>query len=84
MSIADNDEVLRELEGLLHDLQTCNAKIRALAAEPEPEQAIELQLTDVITLKGPRAVLDRFRLFCSEMDEPYWRVLDEMLKQMGR
>jgi adenosylmethionine-8-amino-7-oxononanoate aminotransferase len=79
MSIANNDEVLRELEGLLHDLQTCHGKIRALAAEPEPAGA-----KGVILVQGPRAVLDRFERLCSEMDEPYWRVLDEMLKCMGR
>ena len=39
---------------------------------------------DVLSVKGPLAVLNRFKIYCNETGQPYWRVLDEMLRQVGR
>jgi hypothetical protein len=39
---------------------------------------------DVMSVKGPLSVLSRFKQYCNETNQPYWRVLDEMMKQMGR
>jgi hypothetical protein len=37
-----------------------------------------------MSVKGPLSVLSRFKQYCNETNQPYWRVLDEMMKQMGR
>ncbi len=39
---------------------------------------------DVLSVKGPLSVLNRFKNFCNETDQPYWRAIDAMLKTMGR
>jgi hypothetical protein len=39
---------------------------------------------DVLSVKGPLSVLNRFKNFCNETDQPYWRAIDAMLKAMGR
>ena len=39
---------------------------------------------DVLSVKGPLSVLNRFKHFCNETGQPYWRAIDTMLKEMGR
>ncbi len=39
---------------------------------------------DVLSVKGPLSVLNRFKNFCNETGQPYWRAIDTMLKEMGR
>jgi hypothetical protein len=39
---------------------------------------------DVLSVKGPLSVLNRFKNYCNETDQPYWRAIDSMLKATGR
>lgn len=39
---------------------------------------------DVLSLKGPLSVLNAFKKYCNEEGQPYWRVLQDMLKTHGR
>jgi hypothetical protein len=34
-----------------------------------------------VTIKGPIAVIARFKAYAEILDEPYWRVLDAMLEE---
>jgi hypothetical protein len=38
---------------------------------------------DVLSVKGPLAVLNRFKRYCNETGLPYWRALDQMLRDRG-
>ena len=38
---------------------------------------------DVLSVKGPLSVLNRFKRYCNETDQPYWRALDQMLRDRG-
>jgi hypothetical protein len=54
----------------------------------EPQMRIErvrgTEPIDVLSVKGPLAVLNRFKKLCNETGKPYWRILDEMMQAMGR
>jgi len=36
-----------------------------------------------VTIKGPVAVIARFKAYAELLDEPYWRVLDAMLEEFS-
>src|SRR5215207_1636503 len=38
---------------------------------------------DVLSVKGPLSVLNRFKQYCNETGQPYWRALDQMLRDRG-
>jgi hypothetical protein len=38
---------------------------------------------DVLSVKGPLSVLNRFKKYCNDTDQPYWRALDAMLRDRG-
>ncbi len=38
---------------------------------------------DVLSVKGPLAVLNRFKQYCNDTGQPYWRALDSMLRDRG-
>ncbi len=38
---------------------------------------------DVLSVKGPLSVLNRFKQYCNDTGQPYWRALDAMLKDRG-
>jgi hypothetical protein len=38
---------------------------------------------DVLSVKGPLTVLNRFKQYCNQTDQPYWRALDQMLRDRG-
>jgi hypothetical protein len=54
----------------------------------EPQMRIERvrgsEPIDVLSVKGPLTVLNRFKALCNETGKPYWRILDEMMTQAGR
>src|SRR5215217_5476299 len=38
---------------------------------------------DVLSVKGPLTVLNRFKQYCNQTGLPYWRALDQMLRDRG-
>ena len=38
---------------------------------------------DVLSVKGPLSVLNRFKQYCNDTGQPYWRALDAMLRDRG-
>ena len=38
---------------------------------------------DVLSVKGPLSVLNRFKQYCNQTGQPYWRALDQMLRDRG-
>ena len=54
----------------------------------EPQLRIErirgTEPIDVLSVKGPLTVLNRFKALCNETGKPYWRIIDEMLTLAGK